>query len=64
MSEKISVEEIKQVLEKHSKWLRGDYGGECANLDYSCLPLKCGGLKRKIDRRFLRNSPIICARWK
>ena len=62
----ITYEELKIILEKHKKWLNGEYGGERANLrdadlrianmiksdlDFSCLPLWCGGLDIDIDDR-------------
>ena len=47
---------LNEVLEKYRKWLNKEGDGEKANLqnadlDYSCLPLWCGGLKMHIDDR-------------
>ena len=52
---------LNEVLEKHRKWLINKDDGEKADLrdadlqgadlDYSCLPLWCGGLKIHIDDR-------------
>ena len=82
----ISYQELQIILEKHKRWLNGEYGGERANLresdlrdadlsgadlrradlrgadlrranmiksdlDFSCLPLWCGGLDIDIDDR-------------
>lgn len=57
------LSEISEILEKHRKWLVGEDGGEYAslsgadlrgaNLYNCCLPLWCGGLHIKLDRRQL-----------
>ena len=67
----ISYQELQIILEKHKRWLNGEYGGERADLrdadlnganlrganmiksdlDFSCLPLWCGGLDINIDDR-------------
>lgn len=62
----ISYQELQIILEKHKRWINGEYGGERANLresnlsganmiksdlDFSCLPLWCGGLDINIDDR-------------
>ena len=46
--------ELRKILDKHKLWLEGERGGERADLrhadiDFSCLPLWCGGLKMHID---------------
>lgn len=56
---KITKEELKEILEKHRKWLKGEKGGERtdlrgADLDFSCLPLWCGSLAAHFDDRQLR----------
>ena len=33
----ISKQELKDILDKHGKWLRKEEGGECANLSYADL---------------------------
>ena len=33
----ISVEELNEILQKHEMWLKGEVGGECANLRYADL---------------------------
>ena len=53
--------DLKEVLEKHKKWLNNEPGGERADLygadlrgadlDYSCLPLWCGSLLANMDNR-------------
>ena len=53
--------ELLEILEKHRKWLEGEDGGECASMRGAnlrgadlyncCLPLWCGGLYIKLDRR-------------
>ena len=48
--------DIQKKLELHKKWLNGDPDGERADLrgadlDYACLPLWCGTLHMKIDKR-------------
>ena len=55
------TEEIKEILKLHKLWLDNDPQGRRANLhganlrganlDYSCLPLWCGGLDINIDDR-------------
>ena len=45
-----------EILAKHAKWLRGDPGGEQAdlrgtNLDFACLQLWYGSKNVKVDRR-------------
>lgn len=60
------LSEISEILEKHRKWLAGEAGGQRADLRgaslreadliganlYNCgLPLWCGGLNIKLDRR-------------
>ena len=52
------LSEISEILEKHRKWLAGEAGGQRAdlrgaNLYNCCLPLWCGGLHIKLDRRQL-----------
>ena len=62
----ISYQELQIILEKHKRWINGEDGGERANLresdlrranmiksdlDFSCLPLWCGGLDINIDDR-------------
>lgn len=57
---------IQKKLESHKKWLNWDPDGERANfrgadlqdadlrganVDYSCLPLWCGSLHMKVDKR-------------
>ena len=61
--------ELAIILKKHSAWINGEYGGERANLrgadlrgaalrganlDYSCLPLWCGGSRFRADMRIVR----------
>lgn len=53
--------ELLEILERHRKWLAGEAGGGCASLREAdlrgadlymcCLPLWCGGLRIKLDRR-------------
>lgn len=56
---------LQEILQAHKKWLAGDYkeGARAdlrganlrgANLDFSCLPLWCGGLDVQIDDRLAR----------
>lgn len=55
--------ELLEILERHRKWLVGEDGGEYASLSGAdlcgadlyncCLPLWCGGLHIKLDRRQL-----------
>lgn len=61
--------DLEKILNEHKKWLSGD-GGEMADLseadiDYSCLPLWCGGLKAHMDDRqvkqFLYHTLSIAA---
>lgn len=72
----ISYQELQIILEKHKRWINGEYDGEKADLseadlrgadlsgavlseanmiksdlDFSCLPLWCGGLDINIDDR-------------
>ena len=59
-----TTEELSAILSKHSKWLNDKKGGERAdlhdanlwgaNLDFSCLPLWCGGSKFKADAKIVR----------
>lgn len=52
---------INKILEMHKKWLNDEPDGvranlrgadlSCANLDFSCFPLWCGGLDVHIDDR-------------
>lgn len=57
---------LKEVLRLHDMWLRSEYGGkradlqyadlkgadlQGADLDYSCWTLWCGSLDVKVDRR-------------
>lgn len=49
-------EELKEILEKHAKYLNGDPDGERAdlygaNIDFSCLSLCCGSLHVHFDNR-------------
>ena len=59
-------DELNKKLELHKKWLKGEEGGLRLNLqgtnlrlvdlrgvdiDFSCLPLWCGGLDFKIDEK-------------
>jgi uncharacterized protein YjbI with pentapeptide repeats len=61
--------ELAAIVEKHGKWLRNEADGERADLtsadltgallagadlDFSCLPLRCGGLRWNIDARLAR----------
>jgi hypothetical protein len=56
----ITCEELKKILGDRGLWIKGN-GGERANLheadlhgatlDFSSIPLSCGGLNWKIDRR-------------
>lgn len=63
------IENLKEILEKHKKWLNKEEGGEQANLsgahlsganlsgadiDYSVWPLWCGSLDVKVDDKILR----------
>ena len=55
---KITQEELEVFLRKHKLWLEDKEGGEQAdlrgaNLDFSCLPLWCGGLNVHLDDRQL-----------
>lgn len=48
--------ELFKILEKHRKWLNGKPDGQRADLSGAdlyncCLPLWCGGLRIKLDRR-------------
>ncbi|GFI56085.1 hypothetical protein IMSAG013_01138 [Clostridiales bacterium] len=48
--------DIQKILELHKKWLNKDSDGKyanlrCADVDYSCLPLWCGSLHMKVDKR-------------
>jgi hypothetical protein len=60
---------LTEILARHVKWQRHEEGGERADLhganlhwadlreadlDFSCLPLRCGGLHWKIDSRIAR----------
>ena len=62
----MTATELKEILEKHKKWLNDEDGGERANLryadlrgadllgadlDYSCLPLWCGSFHAHFDDR-------------
>ena len=59
----ITKDELAEILKKHKLWLKGEEGGERAdlqyadlqdaNLDYSCLPLWCGSLSAHFDDRQL-----------
>ena len=64
--------ELAIILEKHLAWINGKYGGERANLqranlqdadlDYSCLPIWCGGSKFRADMRIVRQILAhVCA---
>ena len=59
-------EELRDILEKHHKWINNEDGGERAdlhgtdlqganlrraNIDYSCWPLWCGSLDVIVDKR-------------
>jgi hypothetical protein len=44
-------EDILELLKSGCKKAILDYNLSEANLDYSCLPLRCGGLKWRIDKR-------------
>lgn len=54
-------EKLREILEKHKKWLNGEDGGERANLygadlrganlDFSCWPLWCGAFDVTVDKR-------------
>ena len=63
-----TTEELSAILSQHSKWLKGEDGGERAHLqyadlqyadlrgadlDFSCLPLWCGGSKFKADAKLM-----------
>lgn len=58
---KYTVEELREILEKHKLWLDDAEGGEradmqCADMqgadmDYSCWPLWCGSLRAHVDDR-------------
>ncbi len=55
----MNKKELKEILEKHKKYLNDAPDGERANLfdadlwganiDYSCLPLWCGSLRVHFD---------------
>ena len=62
----MKIEALDKVLELHKEWLDGNENGkradlqsaylqgadlQGANIDFSCLPLWCGGLNFKIDER-------------
>lgn len=52
----MTATELKEILEKHKKWLICDNRGEMADLcgadlDYSCLPLWSGSLHAHFDDR-------------
>lgn len=62
----MDAERLREVLEKHKKWLNDEAGGRkadlCganlrgvdmrgANLDFSCWPLWCGSLDVIVDKR-------------
>ena len=59
------LEELKEVLEKHRKWLTGEEGGECANL--SCANLSGADLSRvdlseaDLSRANLSGANLSCA---
>lgn len=44
-------EEVLELLRSGCKKAILDYNLQGADLDFSCLPLRCGGLKWKIDKR-------------
>lgn len=55
----MDAERLKNILELHEKWLKGEKDGERADLsdadlDYSCLPLWCGSLSANFDDRQLK----------
>lgn len=60
----MTKEQLTDILAKHAKWLRGEEGGERADLsgadlsgadlDYSAWPLWCGSLGVKVDVRIAR----------
>ncbi|MDR1398637.1 MAG: hypothetical protein LBJ41_01765 [Treponema sp.] len=51
----MDAEKLKEIIARHQLWLasvgwdRADLRG--ADLDYSCLPLWCGGLQWQVDVR-------------
>jgi uncharacterized protein YjbI with pentapeptide repeats len=61
----MDTEQLKEVLESHLLWLKDEGGARAdlhgadlcranlygADLDFSVLPFRCGGLQWKIDRR-------------
>lgn len=62
----MDAKELREILEKHKKWVNGEDGGDkahlCganlrgadmrgANLDFSCWPLWCGSLDVIVDKR-------------
>ena len=64
----MTKQELSAILSKHSMWLNAKEGGERANLrdadlqhadllganlDFSCLPLWCGGSKFKADAKLM-----------
>ena len=56
--------ELPRIIEAHRRWVNGNDGEERADLqgadlqraglDYSCLPLWCGGSRFKADMRLVR----------
>ena len=66
----MTQDELKVILDNHAQWLRGQSGGQRANLQYanlqgvdlqgadldfsSGIPLWCGGQDAKIDSRLAR----------
>ena len=63
---KITEDDLREILEKHEKWLNDEDGGEKADLqqadmrwanmreadmDFSCWPLWCGSLDVIVDKR-------------
>ena len=56
----MNKDELKSILEQHESWIKSIGGKRAdlqgadlrdANLDYSCLPLRCGSKKMKVDKR-------------
>ena len=68
MDKKYTQAELSKILELHLKWLKNKEGGQRANLqgadlrdadlqgaslDFSCLPLWCGGSRFKVSAKFV-----------
>ncbi len=58
---KINDTSLRELLDKHNKWLNGEEGGvridlseanlRWADLDFACWPLWCGSKNVKVDAR-------------